>query len=77
MLEINFTKSFLKHILGYTLYVEDLQDIDPSTTKSLLWILNNDVGDGDLGIDFTYEYDVLGKKKCIELIENGKEIQVT
>jgi hypothetical protein len=28
-LEINFTRSFLKHLLGSTLYVEDLQDIDP------------------------------------------------
>lgn len=77
LLEINFTKSFLKHILGYTLYVEDLEDIDPATTKSLLWILANDVGDGDLGIDFTHSYEMLGKKHTIELVENGKDVLVT
>ena len=40
-LEINFTKSFLKHLLGNTIYVEDLFDIDPDTAKSLVWILDN------------------------------------
>ncbi len=35
------------------------------------------MGDGDLGIDFTYEFDILGKKQTIELIENGKEIPVS
>lgn len=39
LLEVNFTKSFLKHILGATLYVEDLDDIDPYTAKGLMWIL--------------------------------------
>jgi hypothetical protein len=38
--------------------------------------LKNDVGDGDLGIDFTYDFDILGKKQCVELIENGKQIPV-
>ena len=53
-MEINFTKSFLKHILGATLYVEDLEDIEPYTAKGLLWILENEVGD-ELGFSFTYE----------------------
>jgi len=54
LMEINFTKSFLKHILGATLYVEDLEDIEPYTAKGLLWILENEVGD-ELGFSFTYE----------------------
>lgn len=55
LLEINLTKSFLKHLLGSTLYVEDLEDIDPDTAKSLKWILQNNIGfDDDLGLNFTY-----------------------
>ena len=44
LLELNLSKSFLKHLLGSTLYVEDLEDIDPETTKSLKWMLDNDIG---------------------------------
>lgn len=40
-LDLNFTKSFLKHMLGAVLYVEDLEDLDPDTAKGLLWILKN------------------------------------
>lgn len=43
----------------------------------MLWILSNDVSDGDLGIDFTHSYEVLGKNVTIELIENGKDTFVT
>ena len=53
LLEVNFTKSFLKHILGAALYVEDLEDIDPQTARSLIWILKNYIGD-ELGHNFTY-----------------------
>jgi hypothetical protein len=53
LLEINFTKSFLKHMLGALLYVEDLEDLEPDTAKGLLWILKNYV-DEDIGLNFTY-----------------------
>ena len=53
---MNLAKSFLKHLLGTTLYIEDLEDIDPQTAKSLKWMLDNDIGYGDmLGLNFTYE----------------------
>jgi hypothetical protein len=58
LLEINFTKSFLKHMLGALLYVEDLEDIEPDTAKGLLWILKNYV-DEDLCLNFTYEEQIL------------------
>lgn len=57
--------------------MEDLEDIDPDTAKSLKWILNNDIGfDDDLGLNFTYEIDRLGKKETIELIPNGADTTV-
>lgn len=62
-MELSLTKSFLKHLLNATLFVEDLEDIDPEMAKSLLWILKNDIGDDDaLGLSFTYESEVLGRK---------------
>ena len=51
-------------MLGATLYVEDLEDIDPQTARSLVWILKNYIGD-DLGHSFTYEEEVLGEMKTI------------
>lgn len=45
-LEVSFTKSFLKHLLGKNIYIEDMNDIDQELGKNLSWINNNDIGDG-------------------------------
>lgn len=67
----------MKHLLGSTLYVEDLEDIDPETAKSLKWILENEIGDGeDLGLNFTYETERMGIRSTIELIPNGASVVV-
>ena len=50
---INFTRSFLKHILKRTLYIVDLEDIDPDEAKNLLWILGNNVD--ELHLNFTID----------------------
>jgi putative N-acetylmannosamine-6-phosphate epimerase len=62
-------------MLGATLYVEDLEDIDPQTARSCIWILKNYIGD-DLEVNFTYEEDVLGAKKVVELVPGGAEVFV-
>ena len=59
--EIDLTKSFLKQILGLDLYISDLNDIDPSLAKNLIWMLNNDISQEDLCLDFTYIYSELGE----------------
>ena len=59
--EIDLTKSFLKQILGLDLYISDLDDIDPSLAKNLIWMLNNDISQEDLCLDFTYIYTELGE----------------
>lgn len=75
---MNLTKSFLKHILGNTLYIEDLEDIDPETVKSLKWILDNHIGyDDDLALNFTYEIEKFGTKKTVDLVVGGSGIPVT
>jgi len=38
-IEINLTRSFLKHIIGKDIYISDFEDIDPNLAKNLIWIL--------------------------------------
>jgi len=44
--------------LDKNLYVHDLEDIDPELSKSLVWMLDNDVE--DLMYDFSYIETILG-----------------
>ncbi len=44
-------------------------------TKGLIHILNNNVG--CLYLDFTYVVNQFGEEKVIELIPDGKNIEVT
>ena len=75
-LEINFTKSFLKHLLGNKIYVEDLFDIDPDTAKSLLWILDNHIGK-DLEVYYCTQEEHLGSTKIVPLTVEGEGLLVT
>ncbi len=62
-------------MLGAQLYVEDLEDLQPDTAKGLLWILKNYV-DEDLGLNFTYEEEILEKKRNVQLVPGGNEVYV-
>ncbi|KAL4429870.1 hypothetical protein ABPG74_022893 [Tetrahymena malaccensis] len=73
--EVDFTKSFLKHILHKTLYISDLEDIDPDEANNLLWILDNDVT--DLCLTHSIDRVVLGQNYTLDLIPNGRNIEVT
>lgn len=39
--EVSFAKSFLKHILGKPLYVQDIEELDESLANNLQWTLDN------------------------------------
>ena len=73
-IEVNFVQSFLKHILGQTLYIRDLSSIDPDLCKNLEWILENDVKDLDLA--FAYDMNYFDLPILIELVENGQNLRV-
>ncbi|KAL4431858.1 hypothetical protein ABPG74_012670 [Tetrahymena malaccensis] len=75
LLGVDFPKFILKHITGQPLKISDLDDIEPELTKNLLWILENPVE--DLCLTFIYEFEEIGQKKTIELIHDGKNIDVT
>jgi len=74
VLDLNFTKPFLKHLIGKKITIADLEDIDADLGKNLQWMLHNHVE--DLGLTFTYETQFLGERISIELQEGGSGIDV-
>lgn len=77
-LEVHFTRSFYKHILGQPVTVQDMEDLDPEIYKSLQQLLSIDLDSTDLFEDyFTYEEEHFGNMVTKELVPNGKSIRVT
>ena len=74
-MDLCFTKSFLKHILGKEITIPDLEDVDVDLGRNLRWILENEVEGLDL--DFTYETEVFGERVTLELFEGGFDMIVT
>ncbi|EGR27757.1 ubiquitin- hect domain protein, putative [Ichthyophthirius multifiliis] len=72
---IDFAKFFLKVLTHRNLKISDLEDIEPQQAQNLLWIKENSVD--DLYLTFTYNYYVFDDYKEVELIKNGKNIEVT
>lgn len=75
LIDINFTKSFLKHIQGKEIAISDLEEIDAHLGKNLKWILENNIE--NLELNFTYEFEILGERITIELEEGGYDKIVT
>ena len=73
--ELDLTKSFLKHILGKPLFISDLEDIDPDLAKNLIWMLDNDIT--ELYLTFVINRNHLGIEETIDLIPNGRNIDLT
>lgn len=72
--EIDLTKSFLKHILQKPLYINDLEDIDPEEAKNLIFVLNNNVD--ELELNFTLDRVIMGSYHSHELIPDGTNVLV-
>jgi hypothetical protein len=43
LLDVHFTNSFYKHILGLKIQLEDMQSIDPDFYRNLQYLLDNDI----------------------------------
>ncbi len=74
-MDVNFTKSFLKHILDKEPAISDLEDYDADLAKNLQWMLENNVE--DISATFTYETEIFSQRVIQELCEGGYEIEVT
>lgn len=83
LLDVHFTRSFYKHILGVKVTYHDIEAIDPDYFKNLKWLLENDISDI---VDLTFSIDADEEKLILyernevtdyELIPNGRNIRVT
>ncbi|KAG9448576.1 hypothetical protein H6P81_008541 [Aristolochia fimbriata] len=83
LLDVYFTRSFYKHILGVKVTYHDIEAVDPDYYKNLKWMLENDVSDiPDLtfSMDADEEKHILYEKNEVtdyELIPGGRNIRVT
>ncbi|GLU16061.1 hypothetical protein SLE2022_325110 [Rubroshorea leprosula] len=83
LLDVHFTRSFYKHILGVKVTYHDIEAIDPDYFKSVKWMLENDNSDV-LGLTFSIDADeeklILYERTQVtdyELIPGGRNIKVT
>ncbi|TQD73794.1 hypothetical protein C1H46_040671 [Malus baccata] len=83
LLDVHFTRSFYKHILGAKVTYHDIEAIDPDYFKNLKWMLENDISDV---LDLTFSIDADEEKLILyertevtdyELIPGGQNIKVT
>nr|XP_027062177.1 E3 ubiquitin-protein ligase UPL1 [Coffea arabica]XP_027064851.1 E3 ubiquitin-protein ligase UPL1-like isoform X2 [Coffea arabica] len=83
LLDVYFTRSFYKHILGVKVTYHDIEAVDPDYYKNLKWMLENDVSDvPDLTfcMDADEEKHILYEKTEVtgyELKPGGSNIRVT
>ncbi|KAG1159830.1 hypothetical protein G6F37_004533 [Rhizopus arrhizus] len=76
LLDAYFTRSFYKLILGRSIDYKDLEAIDPTYYKSLVWMLENDITNV-IDLTFSVETDDFGTTKTIDLKPDGRNIPVT
>ncbi|KAI5385562.1 E3 ubiquitin-protein ligase UPL1 isoform X2 [Lathyrus oleraceus] len=83
LLDVYFTRSFYKHILGVKVTYHDIEAVDPDYYKNLKWMLENDVSDiPDLtfSMDADEEKLILYEKNEVtdyELKPGGRNIKVS
>ncbi|XP_057529454.1 E3 ubiquitin-protein ligase UPL1 [Amaranthus tricolor] len=83
LLDVYFTRSFYKHILGVKVTYHDIEAVDPDYYKNLKWMLENDVSDiPDLtfSMDADEEKLILYEKTQVtdyELKPGGRNLRVT
>ncbi|XP_042519571.1 E3 ubiquitin-protein ligase UPL1-like isoform X2 [Macadamia integrifolia] len=83
LLDVYFTRSFYKHILGVKVTYHDIEAVDPDYYKNLKWMLENDVSeipDLTFSMDADEEKHILYEKTEVtdyELIPEGRNIRVT
>jgi len=77
LLDAHFTRSFYKHILGLPVTVLDLEAIEPEYYRRLKMIEDVPLNDLALDLTFTAESNDFGEVKVVDLIPDGKNVEVT
>lgn len=76
LLDCYFSRAVYKRILGKQVSVKDMESFDPDFYRTHSWMLENDIT-GTVYETFSVEEDVFGAKVTVDLIENGRNIDVT
>jgi len=76
-IDTGFSLPFYKRMLNRKLTLKDIESVDEEFYNSLVWIRDNNIEECELDLDFTMDFEVLGKIDTIELKENGAETPVT
>ena len=77
MIDCYFTRIIYKLICGTPISYHDMEDYDPVYYNSLKWLLENDFTDQETYLTYSYNHDNLGEIQTVDLIENGRNIEVT
>lgn len=76
-IDTGFSLPFYKRMLTRKLTIKDIESVDEEFYNSLVWIRDNNIEECGLELDFTMDFEVLGKIDTIELKEGGADIPVT
>ncbi|KAJ4463011.1 putative E3 ubiquitin-protein ligase TOM1 [Paratrimastix pyriformis] len=77
-IDVHFSRSFYKCLLGRPAAVQDLEAADPEFFRSLTWLLEHPVDPSlELDVYFTATTDELGEQRVVELKPGGRAISVT
>lgn len=76
-IDTGFSLPFYKRMLNRKLTLKDIESVDEEFYNSLVWIRDNNIDECELDLDFTMDFEVLGKVDTIELKEGGADIPVT
>lgn len=77
-LDLYFTRSFYKHILGQPVNYQDMEDLDADFYKSLKSLMDINLNESELHeYYFAYEEEEFGRHKVKELVPDGRTKRVT
>ena len=76
MIDCYFTRTIYKLILGTPISYHDMEDYDPVYFNSIKWLLENDFSNSDTYLSYSYNHDNLGEIQTVDLVENGRNIDV-
>jgi E3 ubiquitin-protein ligase HUWE1 len=77
MIDCYFTRIIYKLIIGSPISYHDMEDYDPVYFNSIKWLLENDFTNSETYLTYSYNHDNLGEIQTVDLIENGRNIDVT
>ena len=77
MIDCYFTRIIYKLIIGSQISYHDMEDYDPVYFNSIKWLLENDFSNSETYLTYSYNHDNLGEIQTVDLIENGRNIDVT